>query len=95
MAADASGVRSGLGSGSPVCPGRGLPTSLRFHDLRHSYATWLVSEGVPVNDVARVMGHEQTSTTLDRYTHSTRDRDRRVLGAFDAYPLPDADATDG
>ncbi|MEV4413829.1 tyrosine-type recombinase/integrase [Catellatospora sp. NPDC049609] len=32
---------------------------LRFHDLRHSYATWLISSGVPVNDVQRVMGHEQ------------------------------------
>jgi integrase len=46
---------------------------------------------VPINDVAKVMGHEQTSTTLDRYTHSTRDRDRRVLGAFDAFLLPPSD----
>jgi integrase len=55
---------------------------LRFHDLRHSYATWLVSSGVPVNDVQRVMGHEQASTTLNRYTHGSGDRDARVLGAF-------------
>jgi integrase len=27
---------------------------LRFHDLRHSYATWLVDDGVPVNMVQRV-----------------------------------------
>ena len=27
-----------------------------FHDLRHSYATWLVDDGVPVNMVQRVMG---------------------------------------
>ena len=31
---------------------------LRFHDLRHSYATWLVDDGVPPNMVQRVMGHE-------------------------------------
>ena len=37
----------------------GLPVELRFHDLRHSYATWLVSDGVPINDVAKIMGHEQ------------------------------------
>jgi hypothetical protein len=49
-----------------------------------------VSDGVPINDVAKVMGHEQTSTTLDRYTHPTRDRDRRVLRAFDAFSLPPA-----
>ena len=69
----------------------GLPVALRFHDLRHSYATWLVSDGVPVNDVAKIMGHEQTSTTLNRYTHSTAERDRRVLRSFDAYSLPPAD----
>jgi integrase len=40
----------------------------KFHDLRHCYATWLVSDGVPVNVVQAVMGHEQASTTLNRYT---------------------------
>jgi integrase len=48
----------------------------------------LVSDGVPINDVAKVMGHEQTSTTLNRYTHSTAERDQRVLAAFAAYSLP-------
>ena len=32
---------------------------LSFHDLRHSYATWLVDEGVPPNMVLRVIGHER------------------------------------
>jgi integrase len=54
------------------------------HDLRHSYATWLVSDGVPVNIVQRVMGHEQASTTLNRYTHTPDDYDQRVLAAFGA-----------
>jgi integrase len=31
---------------------------LRFHDLRHSYATWLVDDGVPPNMAQRVMGHD-------------------------------------
>jgi integrase len=67
---------------------------LRFHDLRHSYATWLVSAGVPINDVSAVMGHEQTSTTLDRYTHPSQDRDRRVRSVFADFlltPPPDDD----
>lgn len=68
----------------PALARAGLPVALRSHDLRHSYATWLVSDGVPISDVAKVMAHEQTSTTLDRYTHSTRERDRRVLAAFAA-----------
>ena len=48
---------------------------LRFHDLRHPYATWLVSDGVPVNDVQRIMGHEQ------RRPHSTCTRTAQVESA--------------
>ena len=55
---------------------------LRFHDLRHSYATWLVDDGVPVNMVQRVMGHERSSTTLDLYTRRTDDHDR-ILQTLD------------
>ncbi|GIG90940.1 tyrosine-type recombinase/integrase [Plantactinospora endophytica] len=55
---------------------------LRFHDLRHSYATWLVTDGVPVNLVQRVMGHEQASTTLNRYTHTPDDYADRVRRTF-------------
>jgi hypothetical protein len=36
----------------------------------------------PINDVSAVMGHEQTSTTLDRYTHPSQDRDQRVRTVF-------------
>ncbi|MEH1098231.1 tyrosine-type recombinase/integrase [Micromonospora sp. CPCC 205561] len=64
---------------------------MRFHDLRHAYATWLVTDGVPINLVQRVMGHEQASTTLNRYTHTPDDYAARVLAAFDgsaAFLLP-------
>lgn len=48
---------------------------LRFHDLRHSYGTWLADQGVPVNKVQRVMGHEHVSTTLQLYVRKTEDHD--------------------
>lgn len=54
----------------------------RFHDLRHSFATWLVSNRVPINDVAKVLGHESITTTLNRYAHVLPRTDERVLGAF-------------
>lgn len=54
---------------------------LRFHDLRHSYATWLVDDGVPPNMVQRVLGHERSSTTLDLYTRRT-DNSARILQAL-------------
>jgi integrase len=54
----------------------------RFHDLRHSYATWLVSDGLPVNVVQRVMGHENPSTTLNLYTHAASQFEDRVRDVF-------------
>ncbi|MEV4413550.1 tyrosine-type recombinase/integrase [Catellatospora sp. NPDC049609] len=57
---------------------------LRFHDLRHSYATWLVSDGVPINVVQRVMGHQNASTTLNLYTHAPDDYERKVRDLFGA-----------
>lgn len=61
---------------------------LRFHDLRHSYATWLVDDGVPPNMVQRVLGHERSSTTLDLYTRKTDDSGR-ILRALDDDPDED------
>ncbi|HET6297325.1 MAG TPA: site-specific integrase [Kribbella sp.] len=62
---------------------------LRFHDLRHSYASWLITSGVPVPDVQRVMGHERPTTTLAIYTHVQGGSQERVLDALAAFSLPD------
>ena len=55
---------------------------LRFHGLRHCYATWLVSAGVRVNIVQGVLGHEQASTTINRYTYTPTDLLHAVRLAF-------------
>jgi integrase len=57
---------------------------LKFHHLRHSYATWLISRGVPVNVVQTVMGHERPVTTLRIYTHVQQDYGDAVRAAFEA-----------
>jgi len=67
----------------PALDRSGLAERPTFHDLRHCYATWLVSDGVPVN-VQAVMGHEQASTTLNRYTHVPADSHARVRAALNA-----------
>jgi integrase len=65
---------------------------LRFHDLRYSYATLLVDDGVPPNMVQRVMGHERSSTTLDLYTRRTDNSDRILRALSDP---DDEDPDDG
>ncbi len=55
---------------------------LRFHHLRHSYATWLVTAGVPVNVTQTVMGHDRPSTTLNVYTHVGTDFGDAARAAF-------------
>ncbi|WP_281388940.1 tyrosine-type recombinase/integrase [Kribbella qitaiheensis] len=69
---------------------------LRFHNLRHSYASWLITSGVPVPDMQRVMGHERATTTLAIYTHVQGDSQERILDALAAFSLltrPEVDRT--
>jgi site-specific recombinase XerD len=68
---------------------------LVFHSLRHSYATWLVDDGVPVNMVQQVMGHERSSTTLDLYTRRTEGHGRILRALGDADDDPDDDGSWG
>ena len=46
----------------------GLPR-IRFHDLRHTAASLMLSNGIPLNVVSNRLGHSQPSTTLDIYAH--------------------------
>lgn len=46
----------------------GLPHT-RFHDLRHSAATMLLSLGVHAKVVQEMLGHTQISMTMDIYSH--------------------------
>ena len=68
--------------------------ALRFHDLRHSYATWLVDDEVPPNMVQRVMGHEHVATTLQLYVRRTEhhDRIRRALNGTTGANFTSSDA---
>lgn len=43
--------------------------TLRFHDLRHTYASLLVEQGAHPKEMAELMGHSSVQITLDRYSH--------------------------
>ena len=62
----------------------GLP-DIRFHDLRHTFATHALSSGVDAKTLAGILGHTKASFTLDTYTHTTGDMQKRaaeIVGGF-------------
>lgn len=69
-----------------VCERAGLP-KLSPHALRHSAATFLVSRGADPVAVAGMLGHAQTSTTLNLYAHALPDKMRALaFGLEDLRP---------
>jgi integrase len=46
-----------------------LPHSRRFHDLRHTCATRLLTKGVHPKIASELLGHSSIAVTLDTYTH--------------------------
>ena len=57
---------------------------LRFHDLRHTHATRLVSKHLPLSEVGRVLGHTQANTTY-RYVNANIETVRRAAAALDEF----------
>jgi integrase len=52
---------------------------VRLHDLRHSFASLLISAGEPLPIIGRLLGHTQSQTTM-RYAHLADDPLRRATG---------------
>lgn len=55
----------------------GLP-SIRFHDLRHTFATHALAGGVDAKTLSGILGHTNASFTLDTYTHVTGDMQKQA-----------------
>ena len=59
--------------------------SIRFHDLRHTFATHALTSGVDAKTLSGILGHTNASFTLDTYTHMTTDMHHKaanVVGSF-------------
>ena len=78
----------------PITPGvarRRLQTILeradckrvRFHDLRHTFATLALENGMNVKTLSAMLGHVSAVTTLDIYTHITGDMQRAAAACID------------
>ena len=58
---------------------------IRFHDLRHTFATQAVAGGVDPKSLSQLLGHTKASFSLDRYTHVTNEMQAgaaAVMGSF-------------
>ena len=64
-----------------------LPPTLRFHDLRHCHATWLLSSGVNVKVVSERLGQASIRITLDTYAHAIKGMQDTAINALDGYKL--------
>ncbi len=58
-------------------------TDVRFHDLRHTCAAWLVQAGVPMAEARNVLGHCTLAMT-ERYAHLAPENFRVAVALLDS-----------
>lgn len=56
---------------------------IRFHDLRHTFATLALENGMDVKTLSAMLGHVSAATTLDIYTHITGDMQADAAAKID------------
>ena len=54
-----------------------------FHTLRHTFASWLVEQGIDLYSVKELMGHGTLAMT-ERYSHLSPDKLRRAIKTLEA-----------
>jgi integrase len=68
----------------PLLSKAGLPYR-KYHATRHSYATWLLSDGADLRWVQMQMGHASIGQTADTYGHVQPDRHESAATGLDRY----------
>lgn len=58
---------------------------LPFHGLRHTAATLMIAEGVPLKNVSSLLGHAKASTTSDIYTHALKSVNKLAAEKMDRF----------
>ena len=68
-----------------------LPATLRQHDLRHTAATYMLRQGIPIPTVSKILGHSNPAVTMRVYAHVLDDRELAASDLIDAMYLYDRD----
>jgi|RhiMethySRZTD1v2_1073278.scaffolds.fasta_scaffold06294_2 integrase len=68
----------------PLLSKAGLPYR-KYHATRHTYATWLLSDGADLRWVQQQLGHASIGQTADTYGHVQPDRHESAVGGLDRY----------
>ena len=55
---------------------------IRIHDLRHSCASFLISQGLPITAVSKRLGHSSVAITLQVYSHMLDSDEKKLLDAL-------------
>ncbi|WP_349774141.1 tyrosine-type recombinase/integrase [Sporosarcina aquimarina] len=58
-------------------------TDLRIHDLRHSYASYLINKSVDIYLVKELMRHDDIKQTANTYGHLYTERKHELMSVFD------------
>jgi integrase len=58
---------------------------IRLHDLRHSHASNLIAEGVPIIAVSKRLGHASITITLDTYAHLLERTEDEMMATINAF----------
>lgn len=56
---------------------------VRFHDLRHTFATMSLENGMDIKTLSAIVGHVSSATTLNTYTHITDEMRRKAAMSID------------
>jgi integrase len=67
----------------PAVRQAGLPDTVRFHDLRHSFAGFLIAEGAHPRAIMERMGHSSITVTLNTYGHILPGLEEHLTEALD------------
>jgi integrase len=66
---------------------------LRFHDLRHTFASLLIAQNESPKKIQVLLGHQSIKITMDTYGHLYPEENRKAVDTLDDAPICNPRAT--